>query len=194
MSRRNLLCRIKGLTLLGPLFKARCPVSRRQLPPTRSSSCRQGRATAAREAIAMDEAIRRFLQYLSAERNASPLTLKSYREDLEVLRTYLAQSYGQNLPAPGDLTTLDLRGYSAYLHNAGYAKSTIARRLASLRSFFRFGNREGWCEENPAKPLRNPRRSRKLPHFLSSEELAMLLEAPPANEPMGLRDRSILEV
>ena len=142
----------------------------------------------------MEEAIRRFLQYLSAERNASPLTLKSYREDLEVLRAYLAQAYGQHLPQPGDLTTLDLRGYSAYLHNAGYAKSTIARRLASLRSFFRFGNREGWCEENPAKPLRNPRRSRKLPHFLSSEELAMLLEAPPADEPMGLRDRSILEV
>ncbi len=142
----------------------------------------------------MDEAIRRFLQYLSAERNASPLTLKSYREDLEVLRAYLAQTYGQHLPQPGDLTTLDLRGYTAYLHNAGYAKSTIARRLASLRSFFRFGNREGWCEENPAKPLRNPRRSRKLPHFLSSEELTMLLEAPPANEPMGLRDRAILEV
>lgn len=142
----------------------------------------------------MDEAIRRFLQYLSAERNASPLTLKSYREDLEVLRAYLAQSYGQHLPQLGDLTTLDLRGYTAYLHNAGYAKSTISRRLASLRSFFRFGNREGWCEENPAKPLRNPRRSRKLPHFLSSEELTMLLEAPPADEPMGLRDRSILEV
>lgn len=141
----------------------------------------------------MNEAIRRFLQYLQVERNASPLTLKSYREDLEILRAYLTESYGANLPEPGDLTTLDLRGYSAFLHNAGYAKSTIARRLASLRSFFRFGNREGWCEENPAKPLRNPRKHRSLPHFLSSDELAKLLEAPPAANPMGLRDRAILE-
>ncbi len=141
----------------------------------------------------MNEAIRRFLQYLQVERNASPLTLKSYREDLEILRAYLTESYGANLPEPGDLTTLDLRGYSAFLHNAGYAKSTIARRLASLRSFFRFGNREGWCEENPAKPLRNPRKHRSLPHFLSSDELGKLLEAPPAANAMGLRDRAILE-
>ncbi len=141
----------------------------------------------------MDEAIRRFLQYLQVERNASPLTLKSYREDLQLLRAYLAESYGALIPQPGDLTTLDLRGYSAYLHNVGYAKSTISRRLASLRSFFRFGNREGWCEENPAKPLRNPRRHRRLPHFLSSEELSTLLEAPPAANVLGLRDRAILE-
>ena len=55
---------------------------------------------------------------------------------------------------------LDLRGYVAALHEAGYAAATIARRLASLRSFFRFGLREGWVKTNPAKPLRNPRKPR----------------------------------
>ena len=70
---------------------------------------------------------------------------------------------------------LDLRGYVAALHEAGYAKGSIARRLASLRSFFRFGQREGWAKTNPAKPLRNPRKGRSLPHFLSADDIGRLL-------------------
>jgi integrase/recombinase XerC len=141
----------------------------------------------------MQTAVARFLQYLKVERNCSAYTLKSYREDLEALAAYLVERYGQP-PAPEEITTLDLRGYLSGLHEQGYAKTTIARRLASLRSFFRFGQREGWTKTNPAKPLRNPRKSRSLPHFLSSAELGRLLEAPPASERAGLRDRAILEV
>ncbi|HVX10538.1 MAG TPA: tyrosine recombinase XerC [Pirellulales bacterium] len=141
----------------------------------------------------MQAAVDRFLQYLAVERNSSPLTIKSYREDLEALVAYLGERY-PTAPAPGDVTTLDLRGYLATLHEREYAKTTIARRLASLRSFFRFGQREGWSDTNPAKPLRNPRKSRSLPHFLSSQDLDRLLSAPPADKPMGLRDRAILEV
>ena len=89
-------------------------------------------------------------------------------------------------------TVLDLRGYVAALHESGYAKATIARRLASMRSFFRFGQREGWIDTNPAKPLRNPRKGRALPHFLSAEDLGRLLKAPPPNEPAGLRDRALI--
>ncbi len=141
----------------------------------------------------MHSAIARFLQYLRVERNASDLTVKSYREDLTALVDYLAESRGGRSCTPGAVSVLDLRGYVATLHEAGYAKSTIARRLASMRSFFRFGQREGWTDTNPAKPLRNPRKDRSLPHFLSAEEIGRLLEAPPADEPMGLRDRAILE-
>jgi integrase/recombinase XerC len=141
----------------------------------------------------MRTAVTRFLQYLRVERNASSLTIKSYREDLVALIAALEESYGGRAPDPAALTTLDLRRYVAGLHEADYAKTTIARRLASMRSFFRFGQREGWAKSNPAKPLRNPRKSRSLPHFLSSEELNRLLEAPPAHEPAGLRDRAILE-
>jgi integrase/recombinase XerC len=135
----------------------------------------------------------RFLQYLRVERNASPLTIKSYREDLAALAEYLAERYHGECPTSGQLTTLDLRGYASAMHTAGYAKSTMARRLASLRSFFRFGQREGWTKANPAKPLRNPRRGRSLPHFLSSGELDKLLTAPSASHPFGLRDRAMLE-
>jgi integrase/recombinase XerC len=141
----------------------------------------------------MRTAIARFLQFLTVERNASAYTVKSYREDLAALADYLAESRGGDPPAPGDITVLDLRGYVAALHEAGYAKTTIARHLASLRSFFRFGQREGWTKTNPAKPLRNPRKGRTLPHFLSAEDLGRLFDAPPPDEPMGLRDRAILE-
>ena len=75
----------------------------------------------------------------------------------------------------------------------GYAKTSVARRLASLRTFYKFAQREGLAESNPAKPLRNPRPNRKLPHFLSTDEIGKLLDAPPASGPMGLRDRAILE-
>jgi len=135
----------------------------------------------------------RFLQYLRVERNASPLTEKSYREDLTFLAAYLTEARDDVCPAPGQITVLDLRGYVSALHESGYAKATIARRLASMRSFFRFGQREGWTKTNPAKPLRNPRRGRSLPHFLSGEDLGRLFQSPPADEPAGLRDRAVLE-
>jgi integrase/recombinase XerC len=141
----------------------------------------------------MHTAIGRFLQYLRVERNASDLTIKSYREDLLALAAYMSEAQGGQCPAPGHLTVLELRGYVTALHEAGYAKTTIARRLASLRSFFKFGQREGWTKTNPAKPLRNPRKGRTLPHFLSAEDIGRLLAAPAGDRPMGLRDRAILE-
>ena len=141
----------------------------------------------------MRTATARFLKYLCVERNASELTIKSYREDLSALADYLTDSRDGTCPKPAEVTVLDLRGYVAALSEANYAKSTIARRLASLRSFFRFGRREGWVDHNPAKPLRNPRQGRGLPHFLSAEELGRLLLAPSSAKPLGLRDRAILE-
>jgi len=138
-------------------------------------------------------AIARFLQYLNVERNASAHTIKSYREDLTALAGYLTEARGGNCPKPEAITVLELRGYVAAMHEAGYAKTSIARRLASLRSFFKFGQREGWTKTNPAKPLRNPRKGRSLPHFLSAEDIGRLLSAPSVKTAMGLRDRAILE-
>ena len=140
----------------------------------------------------MHSAISQFLRFLSVERNAAELTQKSYREDLTSLAEYLTQAYG-HAPEPREITPLDLRGYVSALHEAGYAKTSVARRLASLRTFYKFAQREGLAASNPAKPLRNPRRDRKLPHFLSTDEIGKLLVAPPATTPQGLRDRAILE-
>ncbi len=138
---------------------------------------------------AMQVAVDRFLRYLHDERNAAEMTIKSYREDLSALVEY----FGAERQL-ADLSPQELRGYVAALHEAGYSKSSVARRLASLRSFFRFGQREGLVDTNPAKPLRNPRPDRKLPHFLSTPDLGKLLAAPPISEDLGLRDRAILEV
>jgi len=137
-------------------------------------------------------AIESFIEYLRVERNASDLTIKSYEEDLIALVLYFEETEGRDVEL-SEVTTLELRRFVAELQQAGYAKSTISRKLACLRSFFRFAVREGWVEANIAKPLRNPRAGRKLPHFLSAEEIARLLESPPSTSASGLRDRAILE-
>jgi integrase/recombinase XerC len=136
--------------------------------------------------------IERFLRYLDVERDVSPHTLKGYREDLESLAVYLSDDSGKP-PAPGGIDPLDLRQYISDLHEAGYARTSISRRLASLRSFFRFAQREGIVDSNPAKPLRNPRKQRQLPHFMTSDEVERLLLAPDSHQRMGARDLAILE-
>ncbi len=140
----------------------------------------------------MQKQMGQFLNYLCVERGSSPHTIKAYREDLTVLVEYMADEQGVSPPLE-TLTTLELRDFVSALHDHGLAKSTISRRLASLRSFFRFGQRQGWVSNNPAIALRNPRKTLKLPHFLSSDEIGRLLVAPPADKPAGLRDRAILE-
>ena len=140
----------------------------------------------------MQGATDRFLNYLRIERNASDLTIKSYADDLGHLAEFFQEQFGR-VPALGGIDVSQLRTYAAWLYECGYARTTIARRLACLRSFFRFCQREGLCENNPAKPLRTPRAGRKLPHFLTTDEVGRLLSAPPANRPDGLRDRAILE-
>ncbi len=136
--------------------------------------------------------VRRFLRFLEVEKNCSPLTIKSYREDLAALDEFLIASFGA-APNVNEVSPQTLRGYSAAMQEAEYSKATIARRLASLRSFFKFAQREGLVDTNPAKPVRNPRGSRKLPHCLSTEEIKQILAAPDKSKPLGLRDRAILE-
>ena len=138
------------------------------------------------------DAFDRFLRYLKIERNSSPLTIKSYSEDLASFQDYLVDRLG-GVRELDELDVARLRGFVAYLHECEYSRPTIARRLACLRTFFRFCCREQLVKSNPAKALRTPRAGRKLPHFLTAEQIVTLIESPPANEPLGLRDRAILE-
>lgn len=140
----------------------------------------------------MHTEVGQFLRYLHVERNASDFTIKSYREDLMDLADYLVEELGAQAK-PKDVSPRDLRGYAAALHDAGYARSSIARKLASLRSFYKFAQRQNLCDSNPAKPLRNPRSQRKLPHFLTTEEVGKLLDAPKCTTELGLRDHAIFE-
>lgn len=140
----------------------------------------------------MHNAIQGFLRYLRIERNSSEHTLKSYKDDFASFNEYLNDRVGTEL-SPEEITIPVLRGYVTYLHECQYARTTIARRLACMRSFFRYTTRESLTPTNPAKTLRTPRVGRKLPNFLTAEDIVKLLEAPPANTTAGLRDRAILE-
>jgi len=148
-------------------------------------------ARASPPAVDFPRAVDRFLAHLVAERGCSPLTRKSYREDLLQLEEFLRSA---GCRGPADATSAILRRFAAGLHAAGYAASTVARKLASMRSFFAFGHREGWVVANPAKPVRSPKRGRTLPKFLTGDEIARLLAAPRPAATGGLRDRAILEL
>ncbi len=176
-----------------PVKKTPRPVKQPVAVPT-SIVATKKKVAPLRELSELETAIARFLRYLKVERNSSDLTIKSYREDLDALLEYIYELYDKRLPKPSEITTLDLRGYVAAMHDAEYNRTTIARRMASLRSFFKFGMREEWVAMNPAKPLRNPRISRTLPFFLSTAELGTLLQTPPTSDNMWQRDRAILEV
>ena len=140
----------------------------------------------------MDETIDRFLQFLSVERNCSPQTVRGYANDLGSLTDFLDDRVGAR-PQPAAITTQHLRRFVEYLHDCEYARTTIARRLACVRSFFRYCQREQLVEGNPAKALRTPRAGRKLPHYLTTEEVDTLLSTPNAMTVDGQRDRALLE-
>ncbi len=141
----------------------------------------------------MRAALAEFLRHLALERNASDHTVKSYREDLTQAVNFFCTKLGTDSPVPERLTSRLLRSYVVWLHEQGYAKTTVARRLASVRGWCRFLCRQGRLAANPADGLRGPRQDKKLPHFLSEKDILNLLQAPPADEPLGLRDRAILE-
>lgn len=142
----------------------------------------------------MDDALRRaadgFLEYLALEKGAGPNTLRAYRQDLAQALDFL-----RTLPAvtePAALTTRHIRAFVVSLHEKDLAKSTIARRLAAVKSWCRWMRRRGLLTGSPAEALRGPRQDKPLPHFLSREDVEKLLRTPPENTPLGIRDRAIL--
>ncbi|MBA4187458.1 MAG: tyrosine recombinase XerC [Planctomycetaceae bacterium] len=134
-----------------------------------------------------------FLTHLGLEKNASEKTVKSYREDLTQALSFARERINKAHVDPEDWNTRLLRAFVAWLHEQQYAKSTIARRLAAVRSFGKFLCRQGVLKENPAKSLRAPRQDKNLPHFLTLADVQKLLTAPPETEWAGRRDRAMLE-
>lgn len=122
------------------------------------------------------------------------MTIKSYREDLMQCLSHLRAQRGKTALTTADWNVRSLRAWAAWLHEQGYARSTIARRLAAARAFGRFLCRQGVLRENPGRALRSPRQQRKLPHFLTPDQVLQLLQAATGTSWQGLRDRAILEV
>lgn len=139
------------------------------------------------------EALAAFLCHLRDERDASSHTLKSYREDLQQALQFW-QSSGQHVTDIAEITTRQVRSFLAWLHQRGYSRSTIARRLAALRSWFRFLCRQEVLRENPAEGIHSPRREHKIPTFLTESDTERLLEVVPSNGRLAARDMAVLEV
>jgi len=132
-----------------------------------------------------------FLTYLRNERNVSPHTLRSYHSDLEQLSTFLGD---KELSAADHQT---LRRFIAHLMQGEVKKSSIARKLSAIRTFFRYLNREGILTSNPARLVATPRREQRLPAVLTADDAIRLMESPKAKKPADhdtmLRDRAVLE-
>jgi len=152
-------------------------------------------------------AIEEYLTYLKAERDASAHTLRNYRVDLEQFLAYLQERQTDGgVPSPAKVDHLAIRGFLARLHGARLAKTSVARKLATLRSFFRFLCRRGHLTVNPANLVQGPRLSVRTTPHLSVDEVFQLLAVPERAVPeearktreaakaLSLRDRAILEL
>src|SRR5262249_37255843 len=126
----------------------------------------------------MHPSVAGFLEHLRAERNASLHTLRSYEDDLTLFCGYLSEVHGEGAGRSA-ADAGRLRRYAAWLSSRGFASSTIARRLASLRSFYRYQRRQGLVTADPAGGLRNPKQAQRLPRLLRVEEVIRLLDTIP---------------
>src|SRR5258708_3105120 len=123
----------------------------------------------------MKQAIGKYLQYLQSVRNSSPHTILNYGKDLGQFVAYLSPP-GEQLPALSKITHLIIREFVGHLHEQGLEKSSIARKLAALRSFFKYCVREGMIKENPAGLVPTPKVPKRIPSVLSAEEMNLFLD------------------
>lgn len=145
------------------------------------------------DATAFDRYLSEFESYLKHEKNASEHTVKNYLSDLSQFKAFL----GAYRLCREDLSRIDhrvIRHFLSYLHQKKYHKSSMGRKVASLRSFFRFLHRERVVEVNPAKAVATPKAEKKHPRFLSVDDAFRLMEMPDEKTGSGLRDKAILEV
>ena len=140
----------------------------------------------------MKQAVAAFLRHLDRERNASVHTVRAYGEDLEQFRAYLECMLGR-AAGPAEVDHLLIRGFLADLHERGLKKVSSARKLATLRTFFRFLCREGVLDKNPARALLSPRLERRIPTHLDEGQVNALLDVPGSGD-AAVRARAILEL
>lgn len=138
----------------------------------------------------MKEFLAMFEEYLKVEKNHSPHTIEAYTRDLSQFQAFLtAQAAGDGIKSIDHLT---VRRYIGSLYK-NEKKSSIGRKLASIRSFFRFLIKKGYLENNPARMVSIPKREKMLPSFISVDEAFALMERPMGSSIMLVRDRAILE-
>jgi len=133
----------------------------------------------------------KYINYLEAERNASPYTVRNYTTDLLDFFQFLRDKEIDSLK---EVDRHTLRDYLSHLMEKGFVKASIARKLSAIRSFYRYLLREEIISTSPVAATSSPKLDRRLPSFLTPEEINRLLEAPDLSTPQGLRDRALLEL
>lgn len=145
----------------------------------------------------MQNEIGEFLDYLTYERNVSINTVGAYRTDLESFVSFLCNDYLTLGRDQLDLKTVDhltVRAYLAHLNRRKLSRSSTARHLSALRSFFKYLMREGVVEANPARTVTTPKREKHLPSVMQPADVLLLLEQPDLDTPLGVRDRAWMEM
>jgi integrase/recombinase XerC len=144
----------------------------------------------------MRDHLKAFLAHLRYNRNISAHTVRAYESDIGQFLSFVAVGKESQVSklSPHDLDSAALRGFLAELGRRGGARSSTARKLSGLRTFLRYLRREGIIDDDPAALAVAPRREQTLPAHLSEDEIARLLETPSAADPLGRRDRAILEL
>lgn len=135
----------------------------------------------------MNKYIEQFKDSLIAERDVSLHTLRAYTCDLRDFFSFMDKR-------PEDIDNLDIRSFLAFLHHKKLKRSSISRKLATLRSFFKYLHREGYVKKNPARLVSSPKMPKTLPRFLTVDEAFALMEAPEGDTYRALRDKAILEL
>ena len=139
----------------------------------------------------MEKTVEEFIYYLSVERGLSKNTLASYRSDLKEYVSFCKKQRVASFRETGRDTVMS---YLFYVQMNGRSPATISRRLAAVRSFYRFAVGEGFLEKDPSTDLESPRLMQKLPRVLSTGEVDLLLGQPSVTDPAGLRDKAMLEL
>ena len=144
----------------------------------------------------MEQHLRSFVAYIKLNRNASAHTVAAYESDLSQFLAFASQhlKIDPSRLEPSHLELGTVRAFMAQLYRQGQARASVARKLSALRAFGRYLKREGWIESDPSSLAVAPKREQKVPAHLTVDEMSRLLEMPDAAEPLGRRDRAILEL
>lgn len=142
----------------------------------------------------MDDAIRAFMTFLDLERHASHETVRSYASDLRQFQAFMTAEYPDaHALDPATVQTESIRAYLHWLDRKREKSTSMARKLASLRSFYRYLQREDMVGLNPAEAIRTPKQPKHLPRVLTKDDAAALMEFPAGQTGSSLRDRALLE-
>ena len=144
----------------------------------------------------MRDNLKSFLSYLKLNRHVSPHTVRAYESDVTQYLAWVASDTGKKMSElqPADLDMMSVRGHIADLNRAGKARSSVARKLSGLRTFVKYLRREEIIDHDPTAMAIAPKRDQTIPTHLSEPEVERLIETPDTGDPLGRRDRAILEL